>query len=195
MAITQLRPRRTDVRAGILAAAETAFLRNGYDRTSVSDIAGAAGFTKGAVYSNFGGKPELLAAVCAARIEVIAGSVIDTLARTSSVEAGARELAGQLTESAAWPELWVEFRALAAHDAAVRSAYSDLRTRLRADLEKRLRENAERLLLPPETDLSVVATLLLTVTNGLALEHAAAPDAMPPALVERCLISLMDGLR
>ena len=195
MAASQTRPRREEVRAGILAAAEATFLRTGYDRAGVSEIAAAAGFTKGAVYSNFGGKPELLAAVCAAHIEAIATSVIGTLTRTNSVSAGARALAEQLTDSAAWPELWVEFRGLAAHDPAVRATYSDLRVRLRRDLERRLADEADHLPLPSDADLSVVATLLLTVTNGLALEHAAAPDAMPRALLERCLISLIEGLR
>ena len=80
MTINQIRPRRETVRAGVLSAAEAAFLANGYERTTVSEIAAAAGFTKGAVYSNFGGKPELLRAVCAAHIDAIADSVSATFA-------------------------------------------------------------------------------------------------------------------
>lgn len=195
MITTQTRPRRDTVRAGILSAAEAAFLDHGYAGTTVSDIAAAAGFTKGAVYSNFGGKPELLAAVCAAHIEAIASSVIETLSRTDSIVLGVRALTDQLVVSSAWPELWVEFRGLAAHDSAVRTTYEALRARLRATLEQQLHDHAESLALPPDTDLAVVAALLLTVSNGLALEHAAAPAAMPRELVERCLIQLIEGLR
>ncbi|GAA3612144.1 TetR/AcrR family transcriptional regulator [Microlunatus ginsengisoli] len=195
MTVTSTRPPRETVRAGILAAAEHAFLAHGYVRSSLSEIAAAAGFTKGAVYSNFGGKPELLSAVCAAHIEAIAASVIGTLSATDSIDLGARALADQLTGSSAWPELWVEFRGLAAHDEGVRAAYGELRSRLRGDLERQLRDNAERLTLPPDTDFAVAATLLLTVANGLALEHAAAPAAMPRELIERCLAQLIGGLR
>ncbi len=36
------------------------FVKKGLAATSVEDIAEAAGYTRGAFYSNFGGKPELL---------------------------------------------------------------------------------------------------------------------------------------
>lgn len=173
------RPRRETVRADILTAAEAAFLDRGYDGTTVSEIAATAGFTKGAVYSNFGGKPELLAAVCAAHTGALADSVISALVQTDSLEAGARTLASELSASSRWPRLWVEFRTLAAHDPKVRAAYTELRLRLRADLEGRLRVHASDLGLRADADLGVVATLLLTVANGLALEHAAAPETMP----------------
>ena len=61
------RPRRSDVRADILAAATRSFLTRGYRRTNVAELAAEAGYSKGAVYSNFGGKPELFGAVMNAR--------------------------------------------------------------------------------------------------------------------------------
>ncbi|MBU4213239.1 MAG: TetR/AcrR family transcriptional regulator [Actinobacteria bacterium] len=47
-------------RAALLDAARTVFARQGYEGASVGDVASEAGFTKGAVYANFGGKEELL---------------------------------------------------------------------------------------------------------------------------------------
>lgn len=44
----------------LLEAARTMFVKKGFAATSVEDIAGAAGYTRGAFYSNFDGKPELL---------------------------------------------------------------------------------------------------------------------------------------
>ncbi len=43
----------------ILAAARAAFIRDGFARTSLESIAEAAGFSKGAVYSNFESKDAL----------------------------------------------------------------------------------------------------------------------------------------
>lgn len=47
-------------RAALLEAARTVFARQGYEGASVGDVAAEAGFTKGAIYANFGGKEELL---------------------------------------------------------------------------------------------------------------------------------------
>lgn len=47
-------------RAALLDAARTVFAEKGYEGASVGDVAMEAGFTKGAVYANFGGKEELL---------------------------------------------------------------------------------------------------------------------------------------
>ena len=58
----RVRPLRSDVRDKILAAAGEEFVERGYGGTSVAQVAARAGFTKGAVYSNFEGKPELFAA-------------------------------------------------------------------------------------------------------------------------------------
>jgi AcrR family transcriptional regulator len=54
---------REVTRARLLAAATEVFLDRGYHAASVEVIAAAAGFTTGAVYSNFGGKAELFLAV------------------------------------------------------------------------------------------------------------------------------------
>ena len=62
------RPHRDEVRSRILAAAAHNFERDGYVGASLRRIATDAGFTKGAVYSNFGSKPDLFGQVCAARL-------------------------------------------------------------------------------------------------------------------------------
>ena len=50
---------RQRTRTAILDAAERAFASRGYRTSTLEDIALAAGFTKGAVYSNFASKAEL----------------------------------------------------------------------------------------------------------------------------------------
>ena len=228
MTINQIRPRRETVRAGVLAAAEDAFLANGYERTTVSEIAAAAGFTKGAVYSNFGGKPELLrpsvqrtstrSPTRSARrspsqtspkpplrltvrvlptlcVLLIRGRAPDAGHAPDAGRRAAHALTAQITGSSSWPALWTEFRTLAGHDRAVRDAYAELRIQLCAGVERRLRTHASALALPPDADHAVAATLLLTLAHGLALEHAAAPEAVPADLIEESLTQLIGGLR
>lgn len=56
-------------RSRLLATAEEVFLSRGYAATSVDLVADEAGYTTGAVYSNFGGKADLFLAVLEARSE------------------------------------------------------------------------------------------------------------------------------
>src|SRR5687768_580074 len=55
--------RRHITRERVLAAAEKLFLEKGFRATSIDDIAAAAGYTIGAIYSSFGGKDHLFLAV------------------------------------------------------------------------------------------------------------------------------------
>ena len=45
--------RRVNTRARLVEAAEDVFVRKGLKRVTVDDLVGAAGFTRGAFYSNF----------------------------------------------------------------------------------------------------------------------------------------------
>src|SRR4051812_2616803 len=54
---------RQVTRARLLAAAEEMFLARGFTGTTVDAVAADAGYTTGAVYSNFGGKADLFLAV------------------------------------------------------------------------------------------------------------------------------------
>ena len=65
MAIERLtRERRRQLTRDVLTAAATAvFARRGYEGASLDEIAETAGFTRGAIYKNFGGKEDLFFSV------------------------------------------------------------------------------------------------------------------------------------
>ncbi len=65
MAIERLTPerRRQLTRDALIAAAAHVFTHKGFHAASLDEIAETAGFTRGAIYSNFGSKEELLFAV------------------------------------------------------------------------------------------------------------------------------------
>lgn len=54
---------RDQTRERLLIAAHGIFLKKGYVAASVEDIAAAAGYTRGAFYSNFSSKSDLLLAL------------------------------------------------------------------------------------------------------------------------------------
>lgn len=61
--------RRDRTRQDLVAAATTVFAARGYDGASVDDVAAAAGYTKGAVYSHFSSKADLFLGIYQARVE------------------------------------------------------------------------------------------------------------------------------
>lgn len=198
---TRPRAKRADVREHVLRAAAAAFAEHSYADVSVSAIAAAAGFTKGAVYSNFGGKPELFAAVFAGEFTGLLGGVltkamaaIEADGATDPARAVGTSLARGVASDQRLPALLAEFRALAARDAELGRVYADLRLRQRREIEQLLTGVADRVPLAPGVDVSVAATLLLTCVNGASLEYAAAPDSLPEPLLEAMLTHVMAGI-
>jgi AcrR family transcriptional regulator len=65
MPLEKLTPerRRELTRNALVDAAAEVFARRGFHAASLDEIADAAGFTRGAIYSNFGGKEDLMLAV------------------------------------------------------------------------------------------------------------------------------------
>jgi AcrR family transcriptional regulator len=68
------RERTEETRNELLDAAAHVIAARGYEGASVGDLAAAAGFTKGAVYSSFGSKEDLFRAL--AKRELAAGRVV-----------------------------------------------------------------------------------------------------------------------
>ncbi|MGO1972160.1 MAG: TetR/AcrR family transcriptional regulator [Propionibacteriaceae bacterium] len=193
--VPRTRPRRTDVRAQVLAAATRAFESSGYQATTIADIATAAGFTKGAVYSNFGGKPELFGRVCAERFAHWSLTLINSFeAPDGSDRQGlVDDLTALVTGEVRWPLLLAEFRHIAQVDAELASAYAEIREQQRNDLAEIL---ADRNLLgtTDRTHCQMAANLLLVTVTSLAVERAASSASMPTELVATTLAHIVRSL-
>jgi AcrR family transcriptional regulator len=81
MPVERLTPdrRRQLTRDALLAAATEVFTRKGFQAASLEEIADTAGFTKGAIYSNFASKEELLHAVIGHVKEMGLAGIADAL--------------------------------------------------------------------------------------------------------------------
>jgi AcrR family transcriptional regulator len=201
MTTTRVRPLRSDVRDQIVAAAGEEFAERGYGGTSVAQVAARAGFTKGAVYSNFGGKPELFAAAMQVYFAELVGSAFAGALRAAAgatdvppARAMARALAQDVLLGERWPTLLGEFRAVAAADPRLRRLYAEQRVTQRAQLVDALRRAGDQVALRANLDLEVAATLLLTCVHGLSVERSAAPEALPTALVEGLFTHVLEGI-
>jgi AcrR family transcriptional regulator len=81
MSRVRTRPTRDDTRDKLFEAAARVFEEQGIGGASIEDIAGAAGFTRGAFYSNFKSKDELIIAMLEDHVEQTVRRNLDLLSR------------------------------------------------------------------------------------------------------------------
>jgi AcrR family transcriptional regulator len=172
-------------RAELLATATTVFGERGYDGASVEEIAERAGYSHGAVYSNFAGKDDLFLAVfeeyMAARARELAETQVD-LPADASLEQRARALADQWMERFAADResflLHLEFLAASRREPELARRFGSrsaaLRETIAAFIAHQQEEEGAEAPLPP----SELALVLRALGIGLAVEALVSPDAV-----------------
>jgi AcrR family transcriptional regulator len=131
--------RRVHTRQILLTSAEELFIERGYTQVSVSDICTAAGFTRGAFYSNFADKDDLVLALfdqhANERLDRLQAMLANAPARNA--DEWAQSLLAVTPQDRGWILLFLEFRLLAPrqpelaakldhHDEAVSAALADI---------------------------------------------------------------------
>lgn len=187
------RPRRDEVRARVLAAARTVFAERGFAGASTDQVAAAAGFTKGAVYSNFGSKDALFLALMDAEVTARVDAVQHALTGTTDLPGALAVVGAELSRrDTAWQLLYLEFWQRAVRDPAARTAF----VASRRDLRARVSEVVQRFLAthPVRTgwDAAGLTLVLIALTHGLTLEALPDPDAVPDDVLPRVLADLLD---
>ncbi|MGQ4598997.1 TetR family transcriptional regulator [Nocardia sp. R6R-6] len=122
---------KAQTRAVLIATATRLFLDEGYQATSIDKVADTAGFTKGAVYSNFRTKDALCLAVLDKIHGERAAEVADIIAAPTTAQRlrGLGEWAERVIGDPNWTQLELEFGVQARHDDQLRG---ELATRLGA---------------------------------------------------------------
>jgi AcrR family transcriptional regulator len=178
------RATRAQTRARLLGAAGEVFAARGYHGASLEDVAGAAGLTKGAVYSSFSSKDELFYALMHERIEerlafVTQATDPQTTPREAAQDAG-RALADLSAEQSDWHMLFIEFWAQAVRDPERREEFARRRRQVRELIAGFLERQAvaHETTLPASAEQLAVA--ILALSNGIAIERLADPQTVDP---------------
>ncbi|TMK68627.1 MAG: TetR/AcrR family transcriptional regulator [Actinobacteria bacterium] len=170
-------------RERVVAAAAKVFARRGYHRATVDEIATEAGFTIGALYSNFAGKEELFLAIADRQVEQRAGE-FRAIAEAAEGEGDASsEAAAQfrnvLEADPDWPLLFYEFWSLSVRNPELQGELAKRRDANRDALAETLERVAKRHGFELRFPAPVLATAIAASLNGLAFERAADPKALP----------------
>ena len=192
------RPTRGAVRERILEAAGRAFAERGFEAASLDEIAQAAGFTKGAIYSNFRTKDDLILALMDDQVTDRLASSADALRRDDLALADRVRLVGdQLTQALlveqSWHSLFLEFWQRALRDEALAARLAGRRQALRRAIAQVIDEQADQAGVTFPLPSSELATVILALSNGLAVERYPDPAAVPEDLFGRVLSLLLVG--
>jgi len=189
--------RKERTRAELVEAARAVFLRRGFHPASLDEIADEAGYTKGAVYSNFASKDELFLAVLEKhfeeRVEAYGEFVFDTSDPEEAYRAVARFWWEANQREPELPRLLAEFTVHASRDEGLRVALHEIRERgidgIVGVIERLAARHGIEFVLPTR-DLARGSGAL---NRGLALEQLLDPG-LPRALFEELHVAYMKGL-
>ena len=174
----------------LLGAAERLIAKKGLEATSIEDVAEAAGYSRGAFYSNFSGKSELFLELlrrdqerASARLE----AAVDDSLPLVQLGGRMREVYATLYLEGAAFLTWTEARMLAARDAKFRDKLRHLmaekRDRAVALLEYFYKRAGRR----PVGPLEPLAMGFMSLMEGVRLVGVSCPDELPPSVAQTIL--------
>ncbi|GAA3158994.1 TetR/AcrR family transcriptional regulator [Planomonospora alba] len=179
----RLTRRRGETRARLLEAAFRVFAAKGFGRVRIEDVCEAAGYTRGAFYSNFGSLDELFFALYDERADLIADQVAAALAVEDGAGPGGADPDGPPIQAVIervtatllldrdWLLVKTDFLLHAARDRAVAERLAAHRDRLRAAVEQRLHAAREWLTLPSAIgDVPGAARAVVAAYDGVATQ-------------------------
>lgn len=179
------RQRRT--RDELVDAAERLFSKQGFHATSIDAVAAEAGFTKGAVYSNFESKEDLFFAVYQRRVDRRVEQMEAAIREASSpLEAIHRMIPGAGGRPQAedgWLAVFFEFWAHVLRHPELRERFARQHRRVIEPLATASRELAGERMRPEEA--YEIATARFAMQLGLQLERLTQPDVVDADLSRR----------
>ncbi|MGZ4201393.1 MAG: TetR/AcrR family transcriptional regulator [Thermoleophilaceae bacterium] len=195
MAVRLSRAERTERnRSLVLDAARRVFMERGYHAATLEQIAEAAGFSKGVVYSQFESKADLFLALLDASIERRArenAQVVEGLAGGEGLAAMLEHVSRFQRAEPTWALLVLEFRVHAARNPDLNRRYAAAHRRTLAALSELLEGLYERAAEEPPFPPRRMAEIVLAVGAGTQLEQAADPDALDGPLAASVLARVL----
>jgi AcrR family transcriptional regulator len=190
------RPTRDEVRDRILEAASKVFAAEGFAGATIDAIGQAAGFTKGAVYSNFGSKDELFLALLDREFELRGEQIATALESGGDITAAAHALSRSVLDSvhdhADYYVLFVEYWLRAVRDPELRGRLIARRRGAAAEQADNFADSA--VAATSARPLADLAQLVVTMNLGIAMEEVLRPGTIDPGLLAQLITSLLESV-
>jgi AcrR family transcriptional regulator len=181
----------------LLDAAEKLIARKGLDAASVENIAAAAGYSRGAFYSNFKSKDDLFIELLR-RDHQKSTAELNAL-RTNElsldqVQNRARDIYGQMFRDNESFMNWTEARMMAARDARFRAKLDALMAEKRGQIAGFIQYFHDRVGVPPSLPPEKMAMGFMSLAEGVKLFMLSSPTEMTQATAESLLTLFVDSI-
>ncbi len=178
--------KRTQTRERLLAAALDVFAERGVNGAAIEDICEGAGLTRGAYYSNYSSRDELLLALYDQQSSRLLSALADAVAE-QAVSAGDLTLEQLVVavlravpQDRSWFLVNSEFVLHAVRHPAAGAALVAQRARVRRGVEEVLRAGMAQLGLESSVELSVVVRWLVALHEGALNQAYLEPESFEP---------------
>ena len=192
------RPPRAETRRALLDAAARVFARQGLHGASVEAVSEEAGFSRGALYSNFKSKEDLFLALYEERIDRRRRELREVMQRAGDPAEGIAPASANVMQSLdrerEWFLLYFEFVLHAARDAEFADRFERLREQGLAELADGIAAGLEKAELESTLEPADLALALKALTYGLTLERLVNEDAVPGELLGRVMELIFGGI-
>ena len=168
---------RERTRERLLEAARVAVARNGYDGASVADITEAAGFSKGAFFSNFESKEALLLELLRRHKEqdiADLGRILGAELHKDTASALDRYFKDR-ADAGGWARLDIELQLHAARNPAFAADYDALQNRTRSGLAQLIAALFDEAGKRPPAAPGDLANMFMALVHGLVLQRVREP--------------------
>ena len=181
----------------MIDAARRVFTTRGYYAATLEEVAREAGYSTGAVYSNFRGKEELFLALAETELQnriAEIRAVADAVKRGEpAAPAAAAQFRAFLEQQPRWPLLMYEFWSHGVRNPGLRQALQKRRQALRDALAETLESVSAHLGLRLRFPATELAAVLSATMGGIALQRAAEPDVVSDQLVREFVGALFNA--
>ena len=183
--------RRANTRVRLLESARELFAERGVNGTAVEDLCAHAGFTRGAFYSNFSDKDELVLALMEADRQVVQERVTETL--TTDFPDVALAIAAvldtiQTQDSRLHYLSRTEMTLHAIRTPAVATALVRQRSEFRAQLAQVVTEALARAGVELDIEVNVLVRTVEALNDGAIPQSLLEPKALPEGTVQRLIV-------
>jgi AcrR family transcriptional regulator len=185
-------------RSKLIEAAGRVSASRGLERATVDEVAGAAGYTKGAFYANFKSKEELFLAMLDERFGRRLDEIDRVLDSGASVEDQARQAGRDFSEFLAtdpeWSRLFFEFAVQAMRDEEFRQELVTRHRTVRSRIAEGFRAHTDTLGGEPPIPAEHVAMMTYAMGDGFALARILEPEDIPDDMFGTMLAVFFTGL-
>jgi len=181
----------------LLDAAQKVFAKKGLDGASVEDIAAAAGYTRGAFYSNFASKNDLFIEMLRRdhnRADAEFFALRDDNLSLDYIQERTRDIYSKLYRDNECFMSWTEARLLSARDPKFRAKLNALMLEKRAKIAEFIDYFNKRVGIKPAVPPAIMAMGFMSLIEGVKLFAISSPGEMTAEVAETTLSMFIDAV-